>query len=156
MKDEFDYCYLVVPTKRLRGKHWVNWVNEMWKELSIDPRVYRITDHGFLKIKCHEPIRVKNAKVIRVKDRTEHFDETLWPLVMIVYMRSRQAGIPFKRFVEVFLHLMLNVAGVYPEAPWLENLAKRRKELEDTITAKKDHGWELRELKKHGLLKRIP
>lgn len=146
-----SFCYLVVP---FRGSVTKEWKTRVKRWAIKTPAVYRVTDHGFLKLKTSEPVCVPRSRWMIVEDRTKHWDENIWTMAMDVWRYARLARRSEAKVIGVLVHYLLNLRGV-DETKWFTRMAKARKRLNASRrgTAMVDHGWEIKELRKAGLMK---
>lgn len=109
-----------------------------------------------VKIWEDEPIPdFPNTKYVMVKDQTERSDPVMLALCCYAMKRACEKDHPKKWVRDVMFHYLSNLIGesYKDEAKYLRERARKLTKLSKTYTAKMDHGWELKELRKAGLVK---
>lgn len=92
---------------------------------------------------------------IEVKDRTKHFDDWLLKSAMSILQRCYKKRYKPENSIAILSHYLFNMTGrsYSDEEKFFSNRVKKYKKfMKKKYTNVQDHGWELKELKKRGLI----
>lgn len=149
--------YLATKLKPKRGRlsHKV-WADLVRKDLLVNNAVYAFVFHSkHVKIWTDGPLlRLANSKLLRVTDKTEHFDSKLLIYANLIAKQAHEKGYSHWRAADVITHYLFNMASEPYDGELVYHKQRVRK-LKKAITkvrARQDHGWELDELKNAGML----
>lgn len=163
------YCYLCVPNYGLSSdSESKKYPVKNWRQLVINAIVRQRPDiSGFvfhsrhIKVwssKKQEEFTFPYSKWIYVEDQTEHFDSYYLDCAYMIFSRAKLKGHNPRYVCNVITHYLFNMMGkVYSdEARFHMKLSKIQrkfcKRLRKIDISKQDHGWEMQELRKAGLL----
>lgn len=140
--------YLAVPKK---GKHLTAWRNQVRRDLLADNKVWAYVFHSkHVKVWATEAPKLKGSRVIEVKDQTVHTDRVLLTFAHAATLRADEKGYSHETAAAILTHYLFNMAGkgYAAETKFHKGLSKPGPK----VTGRRDHGWELDELKKAGML----
>jgi len=147
-----EYCYLIIPEKGERITK--TWAKAVVADCFDIEGVKRVVSHEYVKAVFNRAVKESDfyelVRLLRVKDQTTHSDIYLSNLATLLAKRSYVNGGNIRRYISILSHLMFNTLSYdyNEEARWFEKRAKRLRKAAKKITAEKDHGWEIEELKK--------
>jgi len=95
------------------------------------------------------------SKGIEVRDKTEHYDKWLLTTANRICKRAAKRGYRIEDARSILLHYLSNMSGLSykDEIKYHQARIKELRKLVKHHTCEKDHGWELTELRKAGLIK---
>lgn len=140
--------YLAVPKK---GVHITRWRNAVRKSVLADRHVFAYVFHSrHIKVWATEKPKLKASRVIKAKDRTVHHDRVLLTFAYSMTLRAEEKGYSHETAAAITTHYLFNMAGKgYGDEA---KFHKARSKTMPRTTARQDHGWEIDELKKAGML----
>lgn len=148
---------LAVPRKRRDVGVWGPKIRGwLLRERWVSAYVFH-SKHVKIWSKTGNFMTLPGSKTIEVKDRTTHYDPWLLMVARLIQKRAAQKGYEMERAAEILVHYLFNSQQKGYRAE--RNFHKKKAEsIEEFLknknhTAKKDHGWELNELRKAGLKK---
>lgn len=149
---ENKYTYLCVPD----GISLPKWRHLIIYRMPQMKCVLRYVFHSkHVKIKATRKPRLNYTKMIKVKDRTDHFDVWLSNITYKIIQRIRKKGYNYNQALSVITHLLYNAhyEGYNTEFKYHMNRSQRLFKAVQKVTEEDDHGWELKELRRAGLIK---
>lgn len=142
---------LCVP-KNLKYKVWKKQIIDYLLRASVDSYVFH-SKH--LKVWTENSLIIPYSKILEVKDQTVHTDKRLLPLSYKALSYGSRTCSSHEQAISIMIHYLFNMSGKdhRSELVFHKNRVKSlNKFLKSKYTAKQDHGWEIDELKKAGLI----